>query len=123
MLGFVVSGFDPAYLVLMVTAADEPPTRSARPVHSAAFSLATAADGTWRYTVDRPDGEGWLYPGFDDGDWPELEARPDRRPPEDPQRDYARYRIDGLAEAGAVGLGVADGIGVPRTWIRRGFTL
>jgi hypothetical protein len=118
-LGFVVSGFDPAYLVLMFTAADEPPTRSSQTAGQ--FLLATAADGTWRYTVDRPDDEGWLHPGFDDGDWPELEARPDRRPPDDPDRDYARYRIDRLAEAGAVGLGVA--LDAPRVWIRREFTI
>jgi hypothetical protein len=121
-LGFVVSGFDPAYLVLMFTAADEPPTRSSRPAGPARrFLLATAADGTWRYTVDRPAGEDWLHPGFDDGDWLELAARPDRRPPEDPDRDHERYRIDRLAEAGAVGLGVA--VDVPRIWIRREFTL
>jgi hypothetical protein len=117
-LGFVVSGFDPAYLVLMFTAADEPPSRSSRP---GSFLLATAADGTWRYTVDRPDGEGWLHAGFDDGDWSELEERAERRPPEDPDRDYARYRVGRLADAGAVGLGVARD--APRVWIRREFTL
>jgi hypothetical protein len=119
-LGLVVSGFDPEYLVLMFTAADEPPTRS-RPAHGAAFRLATAADGTWRYTVDRPAGEDWLHPGFDDGDWLDMEARPGRRPPEDPDRDYARYRVDMLADAGAVGLGVTHD--APRVWIRREFTL
>lgn len=109
-LSFVVSGFDPAYLVLMFSVTD-----GSSPV------LVTAADGTWRHTASEPADDAWLRPGFDDSGWAPLAERPDRRPPDDPQVDHAQHRIDRVANDGAVGLGVAAA--APRVWIRREFTL
>ncbi|GIJ66957.1 hypothetical protein [Virgisporangium ochraceum] len=132
-LGFVVSGFDPAYLVLMFRMANDPPSRGvSRPVTP--FQVVTAADGRWRYTVDDPtdgttDGTtdgAWARPGFDDGAWAGLVHRPDRRPPDDPKRDLGSYRVDRLARDGAVGLGVPDEAGAaaaPTLWIRHAFTI
>jgi hypothetical protein len=117
--GFVVSGFDPAYLVLMFVAANEPPSNGASREEDP-VSIVTQDDGSWRYTLNEPDDDDWLRPGFDDSGWPAMLARPQRRPPADPKRDFDRYQVERLAEAGAVGLGVADGT---RAWIRREFTL
>jgi hypothetical protein len=121
-LGFVVSGFDPGYLVLMVSVTNQPPSRAVSRVEDP-VSFASAADGTWRYTVNEPAGDGWPLPGFDDSGWAALVERPDRRPPDDPARDHAGYRVDRLARAGAVGLGLPDGTGASRVWVRRAFTL
>ena len=118
--GFVVSGVDPDYMVLMAVAANVPPTRSASRVDEP-VSIATAGDGSWRYAIDEPEGDGWLRPGFDDSGWQAMPVRQDRRPSQDPKRDYDRYQVERLAEAGAAGLGVAPG--ATRVWIRREFTL
>jgi hypothetical protein len=124
-LGFVVSGFDPAYLVLLFRLANDPPSRRvSRP--DAPFQVATAADGTWRYTVDGPTDDAWTRPGFDDSGWAGLVHRPDRRPPDDPGRDLGAYRVDRLTRDGAVGLGLPGGAGEatpPTVWIRRAVTI
>jgi hypothetical protein len=119
-LGFAVSGFDPEYLVLMFVAANEPPERRTTGVDDP-VSIVTAADGTWRYTVQRPADDGWRHPGFDDRGWREMRRLDERRPPEDPKRDYDRYAVRRLTEAGAVGLGVAEA--AETVWIRKEFTL
>lgn len=125
-LGFMVSGFDPAYLVLMFTAANEPPLRrTSGGANEEPVSIVTADDGSWRYTTEEPRDDGWLRPGFDDSGWPAMVSRPERRPPADPKRDFDKYRVERLAEKGAIGLGVAPGTsaGTSAAWIRREFTL
>lgn len=119
-LGFVVSGLDPAYLVLMFAATNEPPSRGVSR-EDGPVSIVTADDGSWQYTDDAPGDDGWLRPGFADSGWPAMQARHERRPPDDPGRDLDRYRVEWLAKAGAVGLGVAPG--TTTAWIRREFTL
>jgi hypothetical protein len=119
-LGIVVAGLDPAYLALMVTVTNDAPSgRTSRPEDP--VSVVTADDGTWRYANEEPTGDEWLRPGFDDSGWPAMVARPRRRPPEDPKRDYDQYLVERLASDGAVGLGVAPGTGT--AWVRREFTL
>jgi hypothetical protein len=119
-LGFVVSGFDPAYLVLMFVAANDKPERSVSRVDDP-VSVVTAADGFWRYTVRQPADDGWQRPGFDDRGWRDMPRLDERRPPEDPKRDYDQYAVRRLADAGAVGLGVPEA--AQTVWIRREFTL
>jgi hypothetical protein len=119
-LGLVLSGFDPGYLVLMFKAANESPTAGASREDDP-VSIVTADDGSWRYTVVEPEDDAWLRPGFDDSGWPAMRACDDRKPPDDPQRDYDKYRVERLAEAGAAGLGVEPG--AAKVWIRREFTL
>jgi hypothetical protein len=118
--GFTVSDVDPAYMVLMFTAANEPPGRGASRTEDP-VAVMTADDGTWRYTVDEPSDDSWQRPGFDDSGWQVMRTAQERRPPDDPKRDLDQYRVRRLEQAGAVGLGVAPG--TVKVWIRREFTL
>src|SRR5262249_25082179 len=44
------------------------------------LTVVSDADGTWKYTLDRPATEEWAAPSFDDRGWPVLTKAP--TPPE-----------------------------------------
>jgi hypothetical protein len=123
-LAFKLTVADPRYTVLMFAAFYPPPAGAHVGVRSSAeqdvaVSVLSAADATWRYTADEPAGDAWMHAGFDDSGWPTMTARPDRRPPQDPNRDIGRYSFERLQRLGAAGLGVRAHAG--RIWVRRAF--
>jgi hypothetical protein len=92
-----------------------------RPAQQGEASVLSAADGTWRYSFQQPEDDGWMGRGFDDTSWPPMIRQDARRPPPDPGRDPDEYHIERLARLGAVGLGVR-GTGT-RVWVRKPFSI
>lgn len=122
-LAFAISGFDEEYAVLLFDGTarqDDTHLRisSAWPgaTQAAEISVRSAADGSWRYTWTEPDDDLWMYPGFDDGDWPAMKLRD---VPPVPERQ--EYRLDTLTRTGAGSLGV-QGTG-SRVWVRKVFQI
>lgn len=124
-LAFELTVASPRYAALMF-AARYPPGDSDQFLTSSAeqdvtVRVLSAADGTWRYSTSEPASEEWLRAGFDDSGWPAMQARQERQPPEDPERDPGRYSFERLQRLGAAGLGVPDHSG--RIWVRRAFAV
>ncbi len=79
----------------------------------------TLPDGSWRCSVDEPDGDAWKQPGFDDSGWIPMQAR--SMPPPGEHDGWRRVQLEA---AGAVGLGLPVGMEPGRRlWIRRAFGL
>jgi hypothetical protein len=89
----------------------------------APFHITSAADGTWRYMLDRPS-EGWTSPGLDDSGWGALVDRPIPEPGRDQPNQY-QHRV--CREEKAAGLGLPDALRpVPRpgfVWVRKVFEI
>ncbi|MDT0549692.1 MULTISPECIES: hypothetical protein [Streptomyces] len=124
-LAFAIAECDPAYTTLMFAGLHKPDedihVQTTAPQNVAETSVLSAADGSWKYSFDEPEDDAWMRPGFDDGGWQPMVDRPDRRPPEDPERAAEPYRVRRLKGFGAAGLGVSGRGG--RVWIRKVFTI
>jgi hypothetical protein len=113
-LGFVVSGVEPASIALMFAAHDETGAVQSPP---GAYRVLSAPDGSWRYTTSEPAGD-WLAPSFDDGPWLPMSERDQLS--SDGTSDHSEYRLSRIRKLGAVGLG-ADTTGA--VWVRKTFEL
>jgi hypothetical protein len=85
--------------------------------------IATAGDGTWKFTLEQPEGDDWLRSSFDDRSWAALVETP--MPPLS-QQDHGQWQSRQCVERGAVGLGLPPGKYIPtpdRIWIRKVFTV
>lgn len=80
--------------------------------------VLSAADGSWKYTVNEPEDDGWMMPGFDDSNW---RAMVPRDFPEPDQKDRKWFRLNKLGEFGARGLTVKEDADC--LWIRKAFSL
>jgi hypothetical protein len=82
------------------------------------FQLLTAADGTWKFTLDEPPADAWQRPAFDDGSWPALVQAPT---PKLDWKDHGSYECRTCADAGAVCLGLPSpgGPGESLPWWQR----
>lgn len=91
--------------------------RDPKPGHAektAAF--LSAADSTWRYTVEKPPDESWCLPDFDDASWqPMIEAEM----PKPTDQAPGRYFYERLIEAGVRPLGARES--TTEIWVRREF--
>ncbi|REE99061.1 hypothetical protein [Thermomonospora umbrina] len=125
-LAFAVTEIDPAFMVLMfagVHRSSDDEHVTTVPPEPGGVSVLSAADGTWRYTLTEPPDDAWTLPGFEDADWPSMDAVADR-PPVEGSWDPVGYRIGKMTERGAVGLGVPGAPGARvRAWIRKEFTV
>jgi hypothetical protein len=65
--------------------------------------VRTAADGSWKYCLDRPPTDAWAAPDFDDHDWPALVQAPT---PQLMPADAGAYQCRKCVELGAVCLGL-----------------
>jgi hypothetical protein len=79
-------------------------------------AFLSAADGTWRYTKDRPLDDSWRLPDFDHASWDTMiEAEMSKPGDQEP----GRYFFDKLIEAGTRPLGVPQP--AEEIWVRREF--
>jgi hypothetical protein len=87
------------------------------------FRTLSAADGTWRFALERP-AEGWLSTEFDDGGWVALVGRHIREPARGEPNWYQWHTCD---QAKAAGLGILDppkGSSPPGPiWVRKTFEI
>ncbi len=84
-------------------------------------TLLSAADGSWKFTLQPPDGEAWKTAEFDDRDWRALVARPT---PTIEGRQFGGSQSRRCTGLGAVCLGLAISP-VPaqaNIWMRKVFT-
>ncbi|MDX3226298.1 hypothetical protein [Streptomyces sp. ME19-01-6] len=125
-LALEIAAYDSAYTTLMFAGIYKPDedihVQTTAPHGVAETSVLSAADGTWKYSLDEPEDDAWARPGFDDDGWQPMVERPERRPAEDPERNAEPYRVRKLKGFGAVGLGV-PGQGGGRVWVRKVFTI
>jgi hypothetical protein len=74
-LAVVLDGVELAAAVLLVAATFEPRssprTLPSDPVERP-LKVLSAADGTWKFSLDAPADDGWKTPDFDDAAWPAL---------------------------------------------------
>ncbi|MFD0856114.1 hypothetical protein ACFQ07_28000 [Actinomadura adrarensis] len=123
MLAFEVTLADPAYMVLAFAALF--PSRFAATRRTGPdepqVSVLSAADGTWKFTSREPADDTWKRTGFDDSSWSPMAANEELQPPEDPDRDMARYRFQAVQRQGGTGLGIPEP--AARIWIRKPFEL
>jgi hypothetical protein len=74
-LAVVLDGVELAAAVLLVAATFEPPS-SPRTLPGdlveRPLKVLSAADGTWKFSLDAPADDGWKMPAFDDKAWPAL---------------------------------------------------
>jgi hypothetical protein len=127
----IVRDIDPKFAVaLLVGKLDEQYARILRPQGDT--TILSVPDGTWRYTLEPPQGDAWQQPDFDDQAWlPLVRKRIIAR------SKYRREWTKELTDQGAQGLGVdtkaalvrqmrkAVGAGapLPAIYIRKTFTL
>ena len=79
------------------------------------WQVVTADDGSWKYTLDRPDDD-WALPSFDAGKWPSLAAAATPSLEENEPGGREGSRCVGL---GAVYLGLPRPANAGQTWWRR----
>jgi hypothetical protein len=77
--------------------------------------ILSTDDGSWKYTVNEPEGDSWMTPGFDDSNWKSMTLR------DFPDSDDRQYRLRKLREFGARGLTAREK--ADRIWIRKAFSL
>jgi hypothetical protein len=65
--------------------------------------VLTAADGTWKYSLETAAGDDWKLPDFDDSAWPALAAAP---VPQLGQQDSGLWHLRRCTDSGAACLGV-----------------
>ncbi|RKS79870.1 hypothetical protein BZB76_1349 [Actinomadura pelletieri DSM 43383] len=119
-LAFELPVADPAYTVLNFAAFFPPelPRPRVTGPDEPSVSIVSAADGTWKYTVQEP-GDGWKSSGFDDSTWSPMVANDVLQPPNDPRRNMGEYRFAAAQRHGGAGLGVPEP--ATRVWIRKTF--
>lgn len=85
-----------------------PPTRKF-------YHILSKADSSWKFTRNKPDGDAWQRPDFDDSRWSAMVAiKPGKQ-------DGFAYHLKDMRDLGAEHLSVkAEGNAI---WIRKRFTL
>src|SRR5262249_2648527 len=68
------------------------------------LKVVSAADGTWKYSLDKPEGPGWKSLSFDDRDWHALTHAPT---PRLAWSDFGARQANRCTELGAACLKVA----------------
>jgi hypothetical protein len=116
-LTWQITGFDAAAPVLACAVHYDDAELHIRvnPPTGQRVSIATATDGTWRYTLTPPPGA-WTRPDFEASAWPSMVERPVSE--EERRHDY---RLNHACNLGAQPLGV-EGVG-HTVWIRRAFSV
>jgi hypothetical protein len=122
-ISIVISEFDPTQVVLLFAAKYEEKGAEigyAERATAGRLQIASAADGSWRYSCVEPQDGSWQKAGFDDSSWPAMPAREWAQ--NSAQKATAQsYRAEELLRIGAQGLGV---VGSPTmVWIRRSFSV
>jgi hypothetical protein len=69
------------------------------------LKVLTRADGTWKFTLQEPEGDAWKSPAFDDRGWPALVNKPT---PQLKWEDSGAYACQRCADHKAVCLGLPE---------------
>jgi hypothetical protein len=117
----VLENVDPTAVRIMFSASHNPreyqktlPAELIEP----SFLAVSADDGTWKFSLEPPEGQDWLSTTFDDRDWPALVKT---ATPELQWQDHGSYQWDRCRQLGAVCLRVPapSSTAEPPSWWRR----
>ncbi|MCI0464242.1 MAG: hypothetical protein L0Z62_45490 [Gemmataceae bacterium] len=105
-LAIALEGVDLAAGLLMFVAVHEPKRSKDTPrsdVIEPPLKIRSQADGTWKFTLQQPDGEDWKTLAFDGSAWPPLVAKPT---PQLKWEDFGAYACRRCADQKAACLGL-----------------
>lgn len=123
-LAIEISGTDQRYVALVCTAtydeAERDGVRRSRDTGQK-VQIATAADGTWKYTTLPPTDDVWKRPEFDDSTWSAMVPKNAWRPPTKSGFDQGKWEAERMAGARAIPIGFNEE--ASRIWVRRRFHL
>ncbi len=86
------------------------------------LAILSAADGSWKFTLQPPDGEAWMTTAFDDSQWQALAIRP-TPDIESSQFGASQCRLCARQGALCLGLAIAPLPSQANIWIRKLFTV
>lgn len=88
------------------------------------FSVVSALDGSWKYSLDEPGDEEWKELAFDDSGWLAMVEKPVASP----DKLRSNYQYERLIESGAASLavpgqGFLSRVSKRSAWVRKRFLL
>ena len=116
-----VTGFEPGYGLFMFGSKISEKIEGSEAVpNDTTVRCLSQSDGSWKYTLNEPGSDSWLFNGFDDSSWKPMIEKP--LPNSDEQKRENKFAV--WETLGSKELGINEKrVKSKKVWVRKEFNL